>query len=145
MKPVARLRVEQLEDRATPATLSMVQDINETTRPSDPQFPTDVNGTTFFSTSDQLFGTNIWKTDGTEAGTVRVTNIVSPEQTFFSNLTALGNKLLFASQGKLWASDGTPSGTGIIATFSPVSTPGQFAILNGHAYFGSSNQLWVTD
>jgi len=150
MKLEARLCVEQLEDRVTPATLSIVQDINATTRPSDPQLPTDVNGTTFFATTDLLFGTNVWKTDGTAAGTVRLTNIVPPDQAFFSNLTALGSKLLFASQGKLWVSDGTLAGTGVIATFSPFSMPSQFAVLNGLAYFSandgsSGNQLWLTD
>src|SRR6266511_1810711 len=60
---------------AGPATL--VKDINPGAGGSDPSFLTDVNGTLFFSASDGGFFDNreLWTSDGTPAGTVRVKDI----------------------------------------------------------------------
>ena len=42
---------------------------------SDPSGVVDVGGTAFFTANDGIHGEELWKTDGTEAGTVLVKNI----------------------------------------------------------------------
>ena len=52
----------------------LVKDIN-LSGSSNPQFLTDVNGTLYFSAADGVNGTELWKSDGTAAGTVMVEDI----------------------------------------------------------------------
>jgi ELWxxDGT repeat protein len=71
-----------------------------------------VNGTLFFATSGEL-----WRTDGTMAGTTRAVDIIpGPEGAFPSSLVSAGNTLFFAASdatggSELWRSDGTAAGT----------------------------------
>lgn len=78
------------------------------------------NGTLYFVEHDSVFGNEFWKTNGTDAGTLRVKDIIPgtgssyPEDLTFSN-----GKLLFKatdnSHGtELWASDGTDIGTAMV-------------------------------
>ena len=66
-------------------------------------------GTTFFLAHD---GRELWKTDGTAAGTQPLSTQSTP---WISGLRALGNNLMFAAKGsngvELWISDGTATGT----------------------------------
>jgi ELWxxDGT repeat protein len=74
-----------------------------------------VGGTLYFRADDGNSGFELWKSDGTEAGTVRVKDIsggsLSP-----SDLTNVGGTIYFsANEGtsgyELWKSDGTEAGT----------------------------------
>ena len=78
---------------------------------------TNVSGILFFTMGmDSNYGPELWKTDGTAAGTVLVKDIYpgyyggSP-----LHLTPVGNKLYFSANDglgeRLWVSDGTASGT----------------------------------
>ncbi len=62
--------------------------------------------------NELYFGTNsatgIWKTDGTAAGTLKITD------TAFNKATIFANKMFFTTNGKLWKSDGTASGTTLV-------------------------------
>jgi ELWxxDGT repeat protein len=75
--------------------------------------PTNVNGTLFFFSNIY----DLWKTDGTAAGTVFVKSIERSIYAFYpENFTAAGNTLFFTSYTdthgrELWKSDGTPEGT----------------------------------
>ena len=90
---------------------------SEAPRSSAPQNLTNVNGTLFFTADDGAHGYEIWKSDGTEAGTVMVKDIVSGSSG--SNpyqLTDVNGTLFFtANDGvhgfELWMSDGTEAGT----------------------------------
>ncbi|MDJ0716253.1 MAG: Ig-like domain-containing protein [Prochloraceae cyanobacterium] len=62
---------------------------------------TNVNGTLFFTANDGINGIELWKSDGTEAGTTLVVDI-NPNGSSFSNysdpnLTAIGNNLFFTA------------------------------------------------
>src|SRR4051812_12663058 len=70
----APLRIEHLEDRLAP-TANLLKDINPGSGNSTPTILTNVNGTMYFSASDGATGQELWKSDGTAAGTVLVKDI----------------------------------------------------------------------
>ena len=63
--------------RAQPFELPvrLVRDINPGALDSAPLSPTNVNGTLFFRATDGVTGAELWKSDGTAAGTVLVRDI----------------------------------------------------------------------
>ena len=91
-----------------------------------PLFLTEANGTLFFAADDGSTGRELWKTDGTEAGTRRVKDIEpgsSGSIAFDSewylpeirHFTSVGGILYFATyngvDSQVWQSDGTRTGT----------------------------------
>jgi ELWxxDGT repeat protein len=96
-----------------------------------------VNGTLFFVADDGVHGSELWKTDGTVAGTMMVKNInptttpgatpidpPTPNSSDPTNLTVLNGKLyFFADDGthgrELWVSDGTTAGTNMVEDIDP--------------------------
>jgi ELWxxDGT repeat protein len=66
----------------------------------------DVNGTLFF-----VSGTQLWKSDGTDAGTVLVKTVGSDVR----SLTNANGTLYFVADYDLWRSDGTAAGTVVVA------------------------------
>jgi len=54
---------------------TLIKDINPGAGSSNPQSFTDVNGASFFSAYDVMTGNELWKSDGTLAGTVPVKDI----------------------------------------------------------------------
>jgi uncharacterized repeat protein (TIGR01451 family) len=119
----SRLAVQQLEPRlALAVTPSLVTDINVTPRGSFPFTPTVVGDVAYFSASDAEHGEELWKTDGTLAGTTLVKDISvgplgSSEPYAF---TAVGEKVFFSAHDgvhgrELWVTDGTEGGTQLVA------------------------------
>jgi ELWxxDGT repeat protein len=83
-----------------------------------------MNGTLFFAGNDGVHGVQIWKSDGTAAGTVMLTD-TNPTTAGLnaSDLTEVNGTLFFIASDplhgtQLWKSDGT--GTGKFG--SPIST-----------------------
>ena len=76
-----------------------------------------VNGVLFFVADDGASGPELWKSDGSEAGTVRIKDIrPGPEGSDPFQLTAVGATLFFSADDgtsgrELWTSDGTETGT----------------------------------
>ena len=109
----------------TSAGTMLVKDIN--TQPgiygdpdgSVPAEYTLLGSTLYFSANDGLHGRQLWKTDGTEAGTVLVAD-VAPGSTSagVGDLVAAGGRLFFtgSSQGQrhLFQTDGTAPGTSVV-------------------------------
>ncbi len=127
-------------------------------------------GNIYFAGRDNIGGPNVnielWKTDGTEAGTVQVADIFAGDRTEESSspsgLTVLGGNILFtANDGihgfELWRSDGTAAGTAMVADINPGNESsvgfwpyGQQPIIKGSIYFAatdgsSGNELWKSD
>jgi ELWxxDGT repeat protein len=119
------------------------------------------NGVVFFAADDGLRGRELWKTDGTFAGTVIVRDI-SPTGSSMSiglvdSLTDVNGTLFFgASDGssgrELWKSDGTSLGTVQVMNIAPGSTSSSPAVIvnfNGialfHATNGAQTGLWRSD
>jgi ELWxxDGT repeat protein len=104
-----------------------------------------LNGSIYFAGFDSANGMQLWKSDGTAAGTQRVTSLSNPSfgATGFCFLTVLGGQLYFqANDGltgsELWVSDGTAAGTHEVSDIFPGlagSTPIDLAAFSGALYF----------
>ena len=87
----------------------------------------------FFAASDGASGVELWKTDGTDAGTVRVKDInPGPGNSSPLGFTVFNAALYFqandgASGFELWKTDGTAVGTVLLKDINPLgdSSPTQ--------------------
>jgi ELWxxDGT repeat protein len=110
---------------------------------------TDFNGTLYFAANDGVNGTELWKSDGTQAGTVMVKNInaIAGNSSLPRSLTAVGDTLYFvASDGgnnfELWKTDGTEAGTVQVVDLRPgtgSSFPDKLTNVNGTLFFTASD------
>ena len=140
------------------STPFLVKDIRPGDYSSGPRYLTAVGNTLFFTANDPVNGTELWKSDGTAAGTVVVKDI-SPGSfsSFPSNLTAVGNTLFFSAAGvngrELWKSDGTAAGTVLVKDIRPGSSSSDLGNLTavGSTLFFTANdnvngrELWKSD
>lgn len=155
--PARRCRpeVEALEERALPAT-SLVFDINTGAANAAPQQITPVGDAVYFVADDGVHGAEVWKSDGTAAGTAMVKDINSFGSSNPQYLTNVNGTLFFqANDGingeELWKSNGTADGTVLLKDIKsgPVgSQPHGLTELNGKLMFianGGTLQLWTSD
>src|SRR6476659_3622242 len=128
---------------------------------------TDVGATLFYSAEDGAHGRELWRSDGTEAGTEMVKDIYSGETDRYpgpanstpAQLTYVGGTLFFVAEDaehgrELWRSDGTEGGTTLLRDFLPGSGSGGAAWLtpvNGTLFFVADDpvhrddELWRSD
>jgi len=117
------------------------------------------NGFVYFSAEDGFNGFELWKTDGTQAGTVMVKDIntgsLSSNPTGFTEM----NGILFftatnnTSGTELWKTDGTAAGTVIVKdVYAGVNSaaPQNQLVINGILYFtaitsANGRELWKSD
>lgn len=112
----------------------------------------DANPRNFFNWGDSIIlfsandggGTSLWKTDGSEAGTVEVNSVASSPKWFVS----FKNEIYFVSQNHLWKTDGTFNGTVVVDNTVNITSP--FTKINNRLYFTSDDntygeELWETD
>ncbi len=107
-------------------------------------------------------GFELWKTDGTDKGTMEVKDIhPGPSSSYPSYMTqTAGNKFIFTANdgvhgAELWISDGTEKGTRLLQDIYPVSGtndsyPHDFIGVSGITYFTADDglhgrELWKTD
>lgn len=120
------------------------------------QSQTFLNGVLIFSAnSNQSIGNELWRSDGTAAGTVLVKDIYSggsnSNPRYFYNLNA--STVLFNALDingfELWKTDGTTAGTVMvkdIASGYNSSNPMSMQLFNGKVYFSANScELWKTD
>lgn len=115
-----------------------------------------MNGQLFFVACDPDHDCGLWKSDGTEAGTV-----------YIPGSSAGGLEYAFSAQGlfyfsywdgtvgrELWRSDGTQTGTFIVKDIYPgsmkSSDPDSFQLINNELFFSADDgengrELWKTD
>lgn len=115
--------------------------------------------TLFFAADDGIHGRELWKTDGTVAGTQFVKDVRSgPASSDISFVTAQGGNALFVandgSHGReLWISDGTATGTHLVKdlnTQNNDANPHDLIQVGNTVYFAANDgihgeQLWKTD
>ncbi len=82
---------------------------------SEPRDFVEVNGTLYFTADDGVHGRELWKSDGTAAGTVMVKDISVGYGSDISQMVGVDGKLFFrvgvAGMRTVWVSDGTGEGT----------------------------------
>ena len=122
------------------------------------------NGTLYFAANDGTTGSELWKSDGTAAGTVLVKDIYpGANRSRPHSLVNIGSTLYFlANDGttgvELWKSDGTTAGTvrvkdispGTGSAFGPFYREGYLTVAGGMLYFAADNpstglELWKSD
>ena len=93
-----------------------------------PSYLTNVNGTLFFAADDGTHGGELWKSDGTAAGTVAGQGHQPGQRQLRLpyNLTNVNGTLFFAADdgthgSELWKSDGTAAGTVLVKDINPGS------------------------
>jgi len=133
-------------------TVRLVKDINPGANNS--SFPDQLiayKGKLYFSASDGVHGTELWVSDGTEAGTVMLKNISEEpgDVAYHSNPTqffATEDLLFFRADdyihgAELWQTDGTEQGTKMTADIWPSgyesSDPGGFAQVGDYLVFNA--------
>ena len=95
----------------------LVKDIRSGSANSYPAYLTNVNGTLLFRATDGATGYELWKSDGTAAGTVLVKDIRSGSSNSYPrSLKVFNGQVYFRAFDdthgyELWRSDGTSSGT----------------------------------
>ena len=103
----------------------------------------------FFAANDGTQGTELWKSDGTAAGTVLVKDI-NPGSAGFTPryLTNVNGTLFFSANDgthgvELWKSDGTAAGTVLVKDIRPGSDgsyPGNLTNVNGTLFFSGQRR-----
>ncbi|GAB3518062.1 hypothetical protein GCM10027442_38320 [Emticicia fontis] len=128
---------------------------------------TEMNGLLYFMAADATLGRELWKSDGTEAGTTLVKD-VNPGSAigFYSNSYMIngGGTLYFSGYSdangfELWKSDGSTAGTVLVKDIVPGTGSGlneyssggcYFTWINGTLYFQgitteNGEELWKSD
>ena len=137
---------------------SLLKDVNPGVNGSIFLSPANINGVLFFRPNDGIHGDELWKTNGTEAGTVMIKDINpganGSDLQLFTNI----NGVLFFSADdgihgtELWKSDGTEEGTVMVKDINigdGSTTLSSLTNINGLLYFNARNsngsELWKSN
>jgi ELWxxDGT repeat protein len=120
---------------------------------------TQVGSFVFFTADDGITGLELWRSDGSVPGTVRVKDIISGSGSSLpSDLTACNGFVFFVANNntngrELWKSDGTAAGTVMVKDIlkaSGTSKPSFLTDVNGTLFFSANDgtngyELWKSD
>ncbi len=142
----------------------MVKDIGQGEYPvgidhgSKPRSLTNVGGTLYFSAQNESSGRELWKSNGTDAGTEMVVDLFAGSYgASVDELTNFAGTLYFtANDGvagvEMWKSTGTVEGTELVANIGlddMSSFPNNMVVVNNLLYFAANGEdgeeLWKTD
>jgi len=149
-----------LSSAAVAQTPHLLKDINAGAPGSSPMDNADFLGTTmYFDANDTIHGMELWKSDGTAAGTVMVKDIVSGAAgSNIGGMKGVGSIMFFTADdgttgSELWKTDGTAAGTVMIKDINPGAGNSYPGSLNAHGsmlYFKANDgtngeELWKSD
>ncbi|RFS17326.1 ELWxxDGT repeat protein [Emticicia sp. C21] len=108
-----------------------------------------LNGTLIFGANDGTVGAELWKSNGTSAGTVLVKDIKPNDNQYFKGsdptlFITIGNYVFFAAYsglGELYRTDGTTAGTIQLSTFSG----SEITNIGTTAYYANNGELWKSN
>lgn len=137
---------------AAPASLlpaqSLIANINPTGNSHSGGRVFSYGGVTYFEADDGTNGKELWRTDGTGAGTwmLKDCNPTGSSTIFYH--ASFGSSFVFEANGRPWISDGTSANT--IQLSATASGARHFTVYNGNVYFRASTstegaELWKTD
>ncbi|RCH77088.1 MAG: hypothetical protein DBX04_02005 [Candidatus Poseidoniales archaeon] len=110
--------------------VQLVKDINYGSADSSPSLFESMGGELFFTADDGISGMELWKSDGTNSGTMIVSNIAANGSSSWpGQKISVGDTLFFtANDGisgyELWKSNGTYSGTSLVKDIVAGSSDG---------------------
>lgn len=161
--------VELFKTDGTQAGTTLVKDINDGGQGWG-SYPGSTNYTPFFDFNDELYfsaensfgNIQLWKTDGTSAGTVVAVTSPNYPGDYTEGIPVILNGKFFQdfytadSGNEPFMSDGTDDGTTLLVDTDPGSDSGmcwyncqQAVVFDGHIFFiawnGTENQVWETD
>ncbi|MCB0694296.1 MAG: T9SS type A sorting domain-containing protein [Lewinellaceae bacterium] len=154
----------------TPAGTLLVKDINpapntgsDDTQPNTHEHRLNrIGNTIYFGANDGTNGRELWRTDGTPAGTWMVKDGSAKTPGYVPQLFTVMDDILYYKYDngengiELWRSDGTEAGTWMVKDATPGSQgsfwlPSFLTAINGRIYFGGAKgsafnvELWTSD
>ncbi len=148
---------------ATLSAQALVTDLRPGSGSSNPIHPVTMGGVLYFLADTPSYGVELWRSDGTAAGTWMVKDINPAPgvsgfpQVLTPEFVVLGDQLLFwASDGvngiELWRSDGTALGTNMIvdAVSNGDASPINLTVAGDRVFYFASTpafgkELWISD
>ncbi len=140
--------------------VGLVVDLNPGTNSGSASNLMKLGSTMIFSASDGSTGTELWKTDGTAAGTVLIKDIrPGTSSSSISNMRLMGSFVYFTANdgtngGALWRTDGTTAGTTMVkdlnASTSSSSNITELTVIGNKLYFRGDDGVngtepWISD
>ena len=106
-----------------------------------------LNGQLLFTGTDAAGHTGVWTSDGTSAGTTELLQLADLGPAIVNPQSLIsGGQAWFEIAGRLVVSDGTASGTRLLASgLAPPDAGPTIAALDGGILFSANHQLWRSD
>lgn len=141
--------------QGTPASTQQIAALRAITGPL--RSAASFNGRLYFAADDGSHGVELWRTDGTAAGTVLVRDIgLGPTSGNPRELVVANGRLYFTADdlfagSELWVSDGSAAGTRMVQDIAPhaaSSSPADLTVVDDLLYFSADDavtgrELWA--